>query len=75
MTVRGILGSEKLALPANDPRERKDVFADRPEVVARLRQMASDYLQLQPTWNEAAPNLEMDEMQLNQLRALGYKIP
>ena len=44
-------------------------------VVARLRAVASDYLQQQSAWKDSAPNLEMDEIQLNQLRALGYKIP
>ena len=28
-----------------------------------------------PPWGDAAPALEIDEIQLNQLRALGYQIP
>ena len=28
-----------------------------------------------PPWQQSAPRLELDEMQLNQLRALGYKLP
>ena len=27
-----------------------------------------------PPWGEAAPKIELDEMQLNQLRALGYEL-
>ena len=29
----------------------------------------------EPPWKDAAPTLELDELQLNQLRALGYAVP
>ena len=57
-----------------DPAELTDIMLDQPEVAARLAKLAAEYLKQKPPWKEAAPNLEMDEMQLNQLRALGYKI-
>jgi hypothetical protein len=57
-----------------DPSELTDIMLDQPEVATRLAKLASDYLKQKPPWKDAAPNLEMDEMQLNQLRALGYKI-
>ena len=66
---------EHLFDAGSDPDERRNVHADQPEVVTRLRTVASDYLKLQPPWKDSAPDLELDEMQLNQLRALGYKIP
>jgi arylsulfatase A-like enzyme len=58
-----------------DPAELEDVRAEHAEVAERLRAMADDYLDQQPSWSEKARTLEMDEMQLQQLRALGYKVP
>jgi len=58
-----------------DPDERVDVAPERPGDVSRLRELARAYMALQPIWEEPAPELEIDEMELNQLRALGYQIP
>ena len=33
------------------------------------------YLENEVLWKEGAPSLELDEIQLNQLRALGYQVP
>ena len=47
---------------------------DAPEVLARLREVADEYLEESPAWGDA-PTREIDELELNQLRALGYAIP
>jgi hypothetical protein len=60
---------------SRDPREGSDVLAAEPEVAERLRVLAESYLEREPPWDSPAPTLELDEMQLNQLRALGYKVP
>ena len=57
-----------------DPLELTDVATEHPETLERLRGLAETYLAAKPEW-EAAPDLEIDEVQLNQLRALGYKVP
>lgn len=66
---------EQLFDAQSDPRELKNLRDVQPEVLARLREKTRQYLQQQPPWKETPPDLEMDEMQLNQLRALGYKLP
>ena len=65
--------SEQLFDNRDDPGELTEI--DQPEVMTRLRKLAIDYMQQRPTWKDDAPDLELDEMQLNQLRALGYKLP
>ena len=49
--------------------------AELPEDLERLRQRARAYLEDSKTAWPEAESLEIDEMQLNQLRALGYQIP
>jgi arylsulfatase A-like enzyme len=66
---------EQLFDAKTDPRELHDVLAERPEDAARLRAVAQEYLGSKPVWDDAPPTLEMDEIQLNQLRALGYAVP
>jgi arylsulfatase A-like enzyme len=58
-----------------DPLERSDVLAERSEDAARLRGLADEYLASGEVWSAPPPRLEMDEVQLNQLRALGYAVP
>jgi arylsulfatase A-like enzyme len=58
-----------------DPSERENLLEEYPEVVGELRERALAYLQDEPTWGTGEPRLEIDEMQLDQLRALGYKVP
>jgi hypothetical protein len=36
--------------------------------------MAEEYLESEPTWGEA-PTRELEELELNLLRALGYALP
>jgi hypothetical protein len=58
-----------------DEREQQNVAADNPEIVAQLREIADAYLAgPPPPWGEDGMSVEIDEMTLNQLRALGYKI-
>jgi arylsulfatase A-like enzyme len=59
---------------ARDPREQRNLRADRPDDIARLRAVAEAHLEEKPPWG-TAPQLELDEMELNNLRALGYKLP
>ena len=63
---------EELFDAERDPRELENRLEDEPEVAERLREQAERYLASQPPWKDSAPPLELDELQLNQLRALGY---
>ena len=65
---------EELFDAALDPHEFENVASERPEVVARLRAIADRELEALPAWGEA-PTRELKELELNQLRALGYAIP
>jgi arylsulfatase A-like enzyme len=53
----------------------ENVIAQHADVAERLRGLAQSYLAAEPPWTSRAPDLELDEMQLNQLRALGYQVP
>jgi arylsulfatase A-like enzyme len=66
---------EELFDAARDARELEDFAEAEPEVATRMRKQAKDYLSLKPPWKEPAPQLKLDELQLNQLRALGYAVP
>jgi arylsulfatase A-like enzyme len=66
---------EQLFDSERDPLEQRDVLAERSEDAARLRGLADAYLASEPAWSTAPPTLELDEVQLNQLRALGYAVP
>jgi arylsulfatase A-like enzyme len=58
-----------------DPREQRNVAEDWPEVFEDLNAKASAYLESRPPpWGDDAPSVEIDEMQLHQLRALGYGV-
>jgi arylsulfatase A-like enzyme len=58
-----------------DPREQRDVALEQPELTEALSEKASAYLQSPPpAWGENAQRIEIDEMQMNQLRALGYGV-
>jgi arylsulfatase A-like enzyme len=66
---------EELYDAASDPKETEDRAEQEPDVSKRMREQAQQYLASKPPWKEPAPELELDELQLNQLRALGYAIP
>jgi len=58
-----------------DPHEQHNIVGEQPEVTETLKERAVGYLKSPPPpWGEDAPSVEIDEMQLNQLRALGYGV-
>jgi len=59
----------------DDPAELQDVGEAQAQVLERMRTEADEYLGGEVPWSEEVPALELDEMQLNQLRALGYQVP
>ena len=68
--------TEELFDADQDAAELENLLEARPEVAERLRSRVDRYLENARTpWSEKAPPLEIDEMQLNQLRALGYSLP
>ena len=72
---RGAVKSEELFdAQHGDGRERENRLDAEPEVAERLRKVERDYVQSRPPW-AASHRLELDEIQLNQLRALGYQVP
>jgi arylsulfatase A-like enzyme len=55
-----------------DPLEQRDLASEEPDVVARLGAELTRYLEEgEPPWG-AAPDVELSESELEQLRALGY---
>jgi arylsulfatase A-like enzyme len=69
------LGPEQIELYDDtvDPRNQKDLAKEQPETVAKLRSEADQVLGEKPAWGET-PKVELDEMYLDQLRALGYVV-
>jgi arylsulfatase A-like enzyme len=59
---------------SDDPAELKDRLEDEPEARDALAKAADDYLAKKPSWGDA-PTRELGELELNQLRALGYALP
>lgn len=59
---------------SQDPGERINLIEDPPEDIAKLRERAVAELEEQPIWQEGASEVELDELSLQQLRALGYAI-
>jgi arylsulfatase A-like enzyme len=58
-----------------DPLEQRDLAGEEPERIEALSEKAGAYLRSRPPpWGGDAPSVEIDEMQLNQLRALGYGV-
>jgi len=72
--VTGANPFEQLFDITNDPLEVEDRSGEHPHDLARLRAVADDYLARPPRWG-AAPRREIEEFELNQLRALGYAVP
>jgi arylsulfatase A-like enzyme len=67
---------ESLFDASTDPIERSNVLEDAPEIAEEMREYAEAYLDSPPPpWGSGATNVELDEMEANQLRALGYAIP
>lgn len=58
----------------SDKREAVNIAASVPNVLKNLRNVAEQHLSLESPWEGGAPEIELDEMSLRQLRALGYSI-
>ena len=58
---------------AEDPLEQRNLASERVEDLDRLREAGEALIAQPPDWEEST--LEIDEMDLNQLRALGYAVP
>jgi choline-sulfatase len=58
----------------DDPDELHDVSEQQGDVRARLEKIATGYLAQKPAFGDA-PARDVGELELNQLRALGYAIP
>jgi hypothetical protein len=60
---------------ARDPEEQINLAMERPEDGERLQGEIEAYLRdASPPWSSGVPEVELDDMMLNQLRALGYKV-
>jgi arylsulfatase A-like enzyme len=66
---------EELFDTHRDPREQEDRLKAEAEVAEKLRATAGAYLAGSPPWKSEPDRLQLDEIQLNQLRALGYQVP
>ena len=64
---------EQLFDAKDDPRELRNRAADESEKFEQLRAAADDYSRSKPPWGDA-PTREIGELELNLLRALGYKV-
>src|SRR5262245_58700861 len=71
---RAVAGEGELFDHASDPREQRDIGAEQPEVLARLTALATAYLARPPAPWKSAPEVELEDAELQQLRALGYAI-
>ena len=59
----------------NDPAESRNLAQNEPEVVEDLSAGVERYLEMnEAPWGDAAPVIEIDDMQLQQLRAIGYGV-
>jgi arylsulfatase A-like enzyme len=75
-TPTGDTAMEHLFDASSDPFELQNVLTERPEDAERLRAAAQQHLRTEPeAWAVDKPTLEIDELELNQLRALGYQVP
>ena len=66
--------AEQLFDRRDDPAELRDQREDQPEEFTHLQQIAESYLGEKPPWGDS-PKREINELELNQLRALGYALP
>jgi hypothetical protein len=73
--AEGEVQQELLYDAGSDPLELTNVAASAPEDLERIRGLAAAYLANSKVPFEPNERLELDELQLNQLRALGYQVP
>ena len=71
---RAQAGNGELYDLASDPREQREIGAEQPEVRERLLALAEAYLERPPAPWQTAPDVELGEAELEQLRALGYVV-
>jgi arylsulfatase A-like enzyme len=71
---RAAAGSGELYDLSSDPREQRDIGAEQPETLARLTALAQGYLERPPAPWQAAPDVELEDSKLEELRALGYVV-
>jgi arylsulfatase A-like enzyme len=71
---RAPAGTGELYDRSVDPREQRDLGEEQPEVLERLVGLAEAYLERPAAPWQTAPDVELDESELEQLRALGYAI-
>jgi arylsulfatase A-like enzyme len=74
LDVRGVM-TESLFDAEQDPQELRDIKESAAEVFEELRELGKEHVAEEPLWEGGAQTLEIDEMELNQLRALGYQVP
>ncbi|HIF92670.1 MAG TPA: hypothetical protein EYQ60_06020 [Myxococcales bacterium] len=65
--------SEELFDARSDPQELKDLSAERTEVLESMRSRGKELAEIDPIWGTPETR-EINELELNQLRALGYEI-
>ena len=70
---RDINGKPYEALLSQEDGQRADQSEKHPEITERLRKIAESQIEIDPAFEVEA--IEMDEMHLDQLRALGYELP
>ena len=58
----------------SDRGETRNIASEATAVLNTLRSVAEAHLASPPAWDGGAPEIELDEMSLRQLRALGYSI-
>jgi arylsulfatase A-like enzyme len=73
--AKGEIRSEELFDTDRDALERDNRLKAEGEVAGAMRARVDEYLAQQAAWKSNVRPLEIDEMQLNQLRALGYAVP
>lgn len=66
-------GTEELFDSRTDPSELEDVSAEQEAAVAALRERGRELAEMDPVWG-IPERREINELELNQLRALGYEI-
>jgi hypothetical protein len=75
LSRRGESVSKELFDSIADPDEMRNVLSEDSETGEFMQALVEDYFESRPApWGGPAPEIELDEMELNQLRALGYKI-
>ena len=69
--------TEELFDASGDPLELTSVANENPELLLRLRDAVRLHVEEGPPapWGTEAPTLDVDEINLHQLRALGYALP